>query len=59
MAKEIESPCISECKLKAEVCTGCGRTRDEIKHWKGMKRREKMEVVGLASRRLKLIKKNK
>lgn len=56
MSKEVKSPCISECKLKHEVCTGCGRTRDEIKEWKGMKRRDRLETVQLAARRLKALK---
>jgi len=59
VGKDIDSPCISKCKLNAELCTGCGRTKDEIKQWKGMKRREKKEVVGLAAKRLRLISKNK
>ncbi|WP_313307313.1 DUF1289 domain-containing protein, partial [Stutzerimonas balearica] len=29
MAKDVENPCISFCKLTDEVCTSCGRTKDE------------------------------
>ena len=28
--KEIKSPCIKKCKLVGTVCSGCGRTIDEI-----------------------------
>lgn len=31
-----ESPCINECKLEKNVCTGCGRTLEEIKGWCNM-----------------------
>ncbi|EJM97632.1 DUF1289 domain-containing protein [Herbaspirillum sp. YR522] len=57
MGKEIDSPCTSRCKLKGEVCTGCGRSKDEIRHWKSMKRSEKKVVVGLAATRLKQLRK--
>ncbi|MGL6249599.1 MAG: DUF1289 domain-containing protein, partial [Billgrantia desiderata] len=26
MAKKIESPCVSICQLKGDLCIGCGRT---------------------------------
>jgi predicted Fe-S protein YdhL (DUF1289 family) len=57
VGKEIESPCISVCKLSGELCISCGRTKDEIKKWKGMKRPEKKETVQRAAVRLKAIKK--
>lgn len=56
MAKEIESPCVSSCKLKHEVCTGCGRSKEEIKGWRNMKRSEKKATVEKAAARLKKIK---
>lgn len=57
MAKEVENPCVSICKLNAEMCVSCGRLRQEIKKWKKMKRPEKKEVVELAKQRLKALKK--
>ncbi|MBA2780671.1 DUF1289 domain-containing protein [Billgrantia kenyensis] len=53
MAKEIESPCASICRLKGELCIGCGRTVDEIRLWRAMKRPEKMKTVKRAAERLK------
>ncbi|MCE9665662.1 DUF1289 domain-containing protein [Halomonas sp. M5N1S17] len=55
MAKKIESPCVSICQLSGGLCTGCGRTVEEIRHWKAMKRPEKMKTVKLADERLKKI----
>ncbi|EWH03180.1 DUF1289 domain-containing protein [Halomonas sp. BC04] len=53
MAKEIESPCVSVCRLQGELCVGCGRSLEEIRHWKAMKRPEKMATVKRADQRLK------
>ncbi|GGL99440.1 DUF1289 domain-containing protein [Pseudomonas asuensis] len=54
---KVESPCVSQCKLKDEICQGCGRSRDEIKGWKSMKDKERKDVVEKASKRLKKLKK--
>ena len=59
MAKDIENPCISLCQLNSEMCVSCGRTREEIRKWRGMKRPEKMAAVKLASVRLKTLAKRK
>ncbi|MBD3894675.1 DUF1289 domain-containing protein [Halomonas sp. ML-15] len=53
MANKIESPCVSICQLKGNLCTGCGRTMDEIREWKSMKRPQKMQTVKRADQRLK------
>ncbi|KAA0012013.1 DUF1289 domain-containing protein [Billgrantia pellis] len=53
MTKEIESPCVSVCQLKGDLCIGCGRTMEEIRHWKAMKRPEKRKTVKRAEERLK------
>ncbi|EWH01692.1 DUF1289 domain-containing protein [Halomonas sp. BC04] len=53
MAKEIESPCVSVCRLKGDLCVGCGRSLEEIRHWKAMKRPEKIATVKRADQRLK------
>lgn len=59
MAKDIDNPCISVCKLSGELCVSCGRSKDEIKQWKRMKRPEKMATVERAAKRLKTLKKKK
>ena len=59
MGKDVENPCISVCKLSDELCTSCGRTKDEIRKWKRMKRPEKMAAVQRATQRLKALKKTK
>lgn len=53
MGKGIDNPCIDVCRLKGGVCVGCGRSRDEIKRWHGMKRKEKILVQKRARERLK------
>ena len=59
MAKDIDNPCISVCKLSGDLCVSCGRSKAEIKQWKRMKRPEKMAAVQRASQRLKSLNKNK
>jgi len=55
MAKDIENPCVSLCQLNSELCVSCGRSREEIRKWRGMKRPEKMATVQRAAARLKAI----
>ncbi|WP_343583435.1 DUF1289 domain-containing protein [Herbaspirillum sp.] len=57
MSKKVENPCISLCHLKHDVCTGRGRSKDKIKGWKGMKRKEQKIAVERAAARLKDIRK--
>jgi len=57
MASAIENPCISLCQLKGDLCVSCGRSKDEIRKWKRMKRPEKMAAVQKTSARLKALKK--
>lgn len=57
MAKEIENPCISVCQLSGDLCVSCGRSKDDIRKWKRMKRPEKMAAVKRASLQLKVLKK--
>ncbi|MCI0997707.1 DUF1289 domain-containing protein [Pseudomonas sp. ICMP22404] len=59
MAKDIENPCVSLCQLNSEMCVSCGRTREEIRKWRSMKRPEKITTVQKASARMKSIKKKK
>lgn len=53
MAKQIKNPCVSLCQLKGGMCVGCGRTTDEIRRWKSMKRPERMKTTQQAEQRLK------
>ncbi|MGO2146463.1 MULTISPECIES: DUF1289 domain-containing protein [Halomonas] len=57
MAKKIDSPCISACQLKGGMCTGCGRSIEEIRHWKSMKRPEKIATIKRAEQRYKKLNK--
>ena len=41
----MESPCINDCFLDDDVCTGCGRTREEIINWCSMSEEERQEVI--------------
>jgi predicted Fe-S protein YdhL (DUF1289 family) len=59
LAKDIENPCVSTCQLSGELCVSCGRTKDDIRKWKKMKRPEKMAAVQRATLRLKTLKKGK
>ena len=56
MAKEIENPCIAVCQLRGDLCVSCGRSKEDIRKWKRMKRPEKMAAVQRASARLKALK---
>ncbi|MFK3790442.1 DUF1289 domain-containing protein [Pseudomonas piscis] len=57
MAKEIDNPCIALCQLSGDLCVSRGRTKDDIRKWKRMKRPEKMAAVQRASARLKALRK--
>lgn len=59
VAKDIENPCVSLCQLNSELCVSCGRTREEIRKWRGMKRSEKMATVQKAAARMKALAKKK
>jgi len=43
----IESPCIKVCALDSTsgLCTGCGRTLDEIARWSSMSDAERRAIV--------------
>lgn len=51
MAQKIESPCISTCQLKGGVCVGCGRSVEDIRHWKSMKRPDRIRALKRADQR--------
>lgn len=41
----VKSPCIKVCKLQHDICIGCFRTINEIKHWRKMTQSEKQKVL--------------
>ncbi|MFC4593281.1 MULTISPECIES: DUF1289 domain-containing protein [Sphingobium] len=43
----MESPCVNICMLDkaGRLCTGCGRTRDEIRRWRGMSKAERRAIM--------------
>jgi len=47
---EIESPCISVCKMNPDktFCIGCWRTKDEIKSWKEAGDDDRLAILGNA-----------
>jgi len=59
VASEIENPCVSTCRLSGDMCVSCGRSKDDIRKWKRMKRPEKMAAVQRATARLKTLNKGK
>jgi len=57
LAKDAENPCTSNCKIRDGICQGCGRSKEEIRKWKRLKKSERIEVVHKAKARLKAAKK--
>ena len=55
MGDKAKNPCVSLCKVKDDICIGCGRSRDEMKAWKGMKNKERRAVNEMAAIRLKAL----
>jgi len=49
----VPSPCISICKLDEDrvYCTGCLRTRDEIREWSRVDDARRQEIVDIARAR--------
>lgn len=51
--EEPASPCRRQCQLSAQrVCTGCGRTVDEISGWRAMSIEQKQQCIDDAPTRL-------
>lgn len=47
----VPSPCRSLCRLdEADLCTGCGRSRDDIRRWKAMDDDERLACLARAAR---------
>jgi predicted Fe-S protein YdhL (DUF1289 family) len=51
--EEIQSPCIGVCTMSesTNLCLGCYRTIDEIRHWWEMSAGQKREVLALVEQR--------
>lgn len=46
----VPSPCRSLCRLdEADLCTGCGRSRDDIRRWKTMDDSERLACLARAT----------
>ena len=43
----MESPCVNICKLDkaGRICTGCGRTVQEIARWRDMSKAERRAIM--------------
>ncbi|WP_213663721.1 DUF1289 domain-containing protein [Stutzerimonas stutzeri] len=52
MGGKVDNPYVDLCKLKDDICVGCGRSRDEIKRWKKLKNKERKVVRQQAAERL-------
>lgn len=50
---DIESPCISVCKINTEstFCIGCWRTKNEIKSWKEATDSARLEILSRSNER--------
>ncbi|MBF2974507.1 DUF1289 domain-containing protein, partial [Pseudomonas aeruginosa] len=48
----MKSPCINICEFDADVCRGCGRTRQEIRAWKRADKAEQRLILAEADLRL-------
>jgi predicted Fe-S protein YdhL (DUF1289 family) len=41
----VKSPCIRRCCLINNICTGCGRTIEEIRNWKSLSEEERNKIM--------------
>jgi hypothetical protein len=50
----VSSPCIKVCVIDAgsRLCTGCGRTLDEIARWGSMGEPERLQIMATLPERL-------
>ena len=58
---EIESPCINICVVhpQSRLCTGCGRSIDEIRDWSAMDAEERRDIIALLPERVNAIPKRR
>lgn len=41
----VDSPCTMDCELDNGICSGCGRTRNEIVVWSSLTNEEKQKII--------------
>jgi predicted Fe-S protein YdhL (DUF1289 family) len=53
-AARVKSPCVRECLYDhdKDLCTGCGRTLDELSYWNDYTNQEKKEMLEKCKKRL-------
>lgn len=44
--KKISTPCRKLCRIEENVCTGCGRSLEQIKNWITYSEKERKEIMG-------------
>ena len=45
MRKKIKSPSVHSCKLKNDVCIGCGRTSYQIRNWTKFRSNKRDQIM--------------
>jgi predicted Fe-S protein YdhL (DUF1289 family) len=53
VASSVPSPCRNICKVARGICTGCGRTLDEIAAWPTAPDPERRAIVARAGDRIR------
>jgi len=43
--EEVASPCVAQCRVQGNTCTGCGRTLEEITQWSSMTPTQRYAVI--------------
>lgn len=53
----VSSPCVRRCVMAAcqALCTGCGRTRDEIAAWAGLTEERRTEIMAVLPDRARFL----
>jgi predicted Fe-S protein YdhL (DUF1289 family) len=51
----ISSPCIKICTLdpRSQLCTGCGRSLEEIARWGGLSEAQRLEIMRALPERMR------
>ena len=39
------SPCIKECKIRDNICRGCGRAIEQIQNWMNYTNNEREQII--------------
>jgi len=45
MKSDVPSPCKNICKLKNNICVGCGRSKRDIKNWSQYSNETKYQII--------------